>query len=124
MLETRTIIPRLRALKTLGLRLAIDDFGTGYSSLAYLQNLPVDILKIDRSFIHGNTSAGGLSPLARGIVDLGKAMRLVMVAEGIEEPAEAEALRNSGCELGQGYHFSRPVPGADFQKFLDAKGRG
>ena len=124
MLETRTIIPRLRALKSLGLRLAIDDFGTGYSSLAYLQNLPVDILKIDRSFIHGKTSTVGLSPLARGIVDLGKAMRLVMVAEGIEEPEEAAALRSSGCELGQGYHFSRPVPGADFQKFLEAKGRG
>ena len=124
MLETRTILPRLRALKTLGLRLAIDDFGTGYSSLAYLQNLPVDILKIDRSFIHGKTSSVGLSPLARGIVDLGKAMRLVMVAEGIEEPEEAAALRSSGCELGQGYHFSRPVPGADFQKFLETKGRG
>jgi diguanylate cyclase (GGDEF)-like protein len=124
MLETRTIIPRLRALKSLGLRLAIDDFGTGYSSLAYLQNLPVDILKIDRSFIHGKTSIAGLSPLARGIVDLGKAMHLVMVAEGIEEPEEAAALRSAGCELGQGYHFSRPVPGAEFQKFLEAKGRG
>jgi diguanylate cyclase (GGDEF)-like protein/PAS domain S-box-containing protein len=124
MLETRTILPRLRALKTLGLRLAIDDFGTGYSSLSYLQNLPVDILKIDRSFIHGKTSTAGLSPLARGIVDLGKAMRLVMVAEGIETREEADALRSSGCELGQGHHFSPPVPGADFEKFLERKGRG
>ena len=121
MLETRTIIPRLRALKTLGLRLAIDDFGTGYSSLAYLQNLPVDILKIDQSFIRGRTSSGtrGLSPLARGIVDLGKAMHLVMVGEGIERIEEADALRTSGCELGQGFHFSRPVPEEDFQKFLE-----
>ena len=125
MLETRTIIPRLRALKTLGLRLAIDDFGTGYSSLAYLQNLPVDILKIDQSFIRGRTPAGsrGLSPLARGIVDLGKAMHLVMVGEGIERLEEADALRTSGCELGQGFHFSRPVPEAEFQRFLDAGGR-
>lgn len=125
MLETRTIIPRLRALKTLGLRLAIDDFGTGYSSLAYLQNLPVDILKIDQSFIRGRMPAGsrGLSPLARGIVDLGKAMHLVMVGEGIERREEADALRTSGCELGQGFHFSRPVPEADFQRFLETKGR-
>ena len=124
MLETRTIIPRLRALKTLGLRLAIDDFGTGYSSLAYLQNLPVDILKIDQSFIRGRTPAGsrGLSPLARGIVDLGKAMRLVMVGEGIERIEEADALRTSGCELGQGFHFSRPVPEEDFRKFLEQGG--
>ncbi len=125
MLETRTIIPRLRALKTLGLRLAIDDFGTGYSSLAYLQNLPVDILKIDQSFIRGRASAGsrGLSPLARGIVDLGKAMHLVMVGEGIERIEEADALRTSGCELGQGFHFSRPVPEKDFHRFLEAGGR-
>ena len=111
MLETRTIIPRLRALKTLGLRLAIDDFGTGYSSLAYLQNLPGRHPE-DRPVLHPRPRRppAGLSPLARGIVDLGKAMRLVMVAEGIEQPEEAEALRSSGCELGQGYHFSRPVP--------------
>jgi diguanylate cyclase (GGDEF)-like protein/PAS domain S-box-containing protein len=125
MLETRTIIPRLRALKTLGLRLAIDDFGTGYSSLAYLQNLPVDILKIDQSFIRGRTPSGsrGLSPLARGIVDLGKAMHLVMVGEGIERAEEADALRISGCELGQGFHFSRPIPEADFRRFLEGAGR-
>jgi diguanylate cyclase (GGDEF)-like protein/PAS domain S-box-containing protein len=125
MLETRTIIPRLRALKTLGLRLAIDDFGTGYSSLAYLQNLPVDVLKIDQSFIRGRLPSGskGLSPLARGIVDLGKAMQLVMVGEGIERIEEADALRTSGCELGQGYHFSRPVPEKDFQKFLEGAER-
>jgi diguanylate cyclase (GGDEF)-like protein/PAS domain S-box-containing protein len=125
MLETRTIIPRLRALKTLGLRLAIDDFGTGYSSLAYLQNLPVDILKIDQSFIRGRMPPGsrGLSPLARGIVDLGKAMHLVMVGEGIERLEEADALRTSGCELGQGFHFSRPVPEAEFQRFLETGGR-
>ncbi|HEY1433852.1 MAG TPA: GGDEF domain-containing phosphodiesterase, partial [Thermoanaerobaculia bacterium] len=125
MLETRTIIPRLRALKTLGLRLAIDDFGTGYSSLSYLQNLPVDVLKIDQSFIRGRTTSGskGLSPLARGIVDLGKAMHLVMVGEGIERLEEADALRASGCELGQGYYFSRPVPEKDFEKFLEAAAR-
>ena len=108
MQEPHTMIARLRALKELGVRLAIDDFGTGYSSLAYLQNLPVDILKIDRSFIHDSVPSG-LSPLARGIVDLGRAMRLVLVAEGIERREQADALRRAGCELGQGYYLARPM---------------
>jgi diguanylate cyclase (GGDEF)-like protein/PAS domain S-box-containing protein len=117
MLEPRKMIARLRGLKDLGVRLAIDDFGTGYSSLAYLQNLPVDILKMDRSFIH-ETAAAGLSPLARGIVDLGRAMRLVMVAEGIERREQAEALRRVGCELGQGFHLARPMDAAAFERLL------
>jgi diguanylate cyclase (GGDEF)-like protein/PAS domain S-box-containing protein len=117
MLEPRTMIARLRALKELGVRLAIDDFGTGYSSLSYLQNLPVDILKIDRSFIHEPANAG-LSPLARGIVDLGRAMRLVMVAEGIERREQAESLRRVGCELGQGFYLARPMEGAAFERLI------
>ena len=117
MLEPRTMIPRLRALKELGVRLAIDDFGTGYSSLAYLQNLPVDILKIDRSFIR-EPAAAGLSPLARGIVDLGRAMHLVMVAEGIEHVEQADALRRVGCELGQGFYLARPMEAAAFEKLI------
>jgi len=117
MLEPRKMIARLRALKELGVRLAIDDFGTGYSSLAYLQNLPVDVLKIDRSFI---LEAGplGLSPLARGIVDLGRAMHLVMVAEGIERSEQTEALRRAGCELGQGFHLARPMDSHAFERLL------
>ena len=117
MLEPRKMIARLRALRELGVRLAIDDFGTGYSSLAYLQNLPVDILKIDRSFIQ-ETASAGLSPLARGIVDLGRAMHLVMVAEGIERREQADALRRVGCELGQGFHLARPMEAAAFEKLL------
>jgi diguanylate cyclase (GGDEF)-like protein/PAS domain S-box-containing protein len=120
MLEPRKMIARLRALKDLGVRLAIDDFGTGYSSLAYLQNLPVDILKIDRSFIL-EAGPAGLSPLARGIVDLGRAMRLVMVAEGIERPEQVEALRGAGCELGQGFHLARPMESEALEKILSSK---
>ncbi len=118
MVDPRTMIPRMRALRDLGVRIAIDDFGTGYSSLAYLQNLPVDILKIDRSFIHGPTLAPGLSPLARGIVDLGRAMRLVMVAEGIELAEQADALKLSGCELGQGFFLARPMEASAFERLL------
>jgi len=118
MVDPRTMIPRMRALRDLGVRIAIDDFGTGYSSLSYLQNLPVDILKIDRSFIHGPALAPGLSPLARGIVDLGRAMRLVMVAEGIELAEQADALKISGCELGQGFFLARPMEASAFESLL------
>ena len=108
MIETRTVVGRLHDLKRLGVRLAIDDFGTGYSSLSYLQKLPVDILKIDKSFMDG-LAAGAGTALVRGIVELGKAMGLIMVAEGIEHAEQAAALRTFGAQYAQGYYFSRPV---------------
>ena len=118
MVDPRAMIPRLRELKELGLRLAVDDFGTGYSSLAYLQNLPVDILKIDRSFIQEASGDVGLSLLARGIVDLGRAMRLTTVAEGIEHGEQVHALRETACEFGQGFFLARPMEDAAFAKLL------
>ncbi len=120
MVDPRAMILRLRSLKELGLRLAIDDFGTGYSSLAYLQNLPVDILKIDRSFIQESSSDLGLSLLARGIVDLGRAMRLTTVAEGIEHREQVSALRETACEFGQGFFLARPMEDAEFAKLLSS----
>ena len=120
MVDPRSMIPRLRELKDLGLRLAVDDFGTGYSSLAYLQNLPVDILKIDRSFIQEASGDIGLSLLARGIVDLGRAMRLTTVAEGIEHSEQVHALRETACEFGQGFYLARPMVDADFAKLLSS----
>jgi diguanylate cyclase (GGDEF)-like protein/PAS domain S-box-containing protein len=118
MVDPRAMIPRLRELKELGLRLAVDDFGTGYSSLAYLQNLPVDILKIDRSFIQEASGDVGLSLLARGIVDLGRAMRLTTVAEGIEHGEQVHALRETACEYGQGFFLARPMEDAAFATLL------
>jgi diguanylate cyclase (GGDEF)-like protein/PAS domain S-box-containing protein len=115
MLEAETVVARLHELKNLGIRVAIDDFGTGYSSLSHLQNLPVDVLKIDGSFVHVSEGGGPLSPLARGIINIGKELPRVMVAEGIESAAQAAALREAGCPLGQGYHFGRP---ADAETFL------
>ena len=121
MLEPESMAARLEELKALGVRIAIDDFGTGYSSLAYLQNLPVDILKIDRAFIHEATPGRGVSPLVRGIVNLGKAMKLVTVAEGIERPQEADGLRLIACDFGQGFHFGRPVDAATFGQLLSGE---
>jgi diguanylate cyclase (GGDEF)-like protein/PAS domain S-box-containing protein len=110
MQEVDATLTRLRALKELGVRLAIDDFGTGYSSLSYLRQFPIDILKIDRSFVRDMHSEHEASALASAIIDLGRALDLQVVAEGIEVEDQFEALRELGCDLGQGYFWSKPVP--------------
>jgi EAL domain-containing protein (putative c-di-GMP-specific phosphodiesterase class I) len=107
--ETETTPARLRQLKALGLRLAIDDFGTGYSSPAYLRRFPVDIIKIDKSFVDEVADDPEAAALSRAIVELGRTLRLSTVAEGIEDPAQLAALRDFGCRLGQGYHFAKPL---------------
>ncbi len=109
LLETRAIVGRLYELKALGVRLAIDDFGTGYSSLSYLQTLPMAVLKIDRAFVAANNARA--APVLRGIVELGKAMGLGLVAEGIETTDQVARLRTLGCEHGQGFLFARPMEG-------------
>jgi EAL domain-containing protein (putative c-di-GMP-specific phosphodiesterase class I) len=104
-----TLVTRLGELKALGLSVAVDDFGTGYSALSRLQNLPIDVLKIDRSFIDGMERDEAKAKLVRGIVSLGDSLRLDVVAEGIEEREQADYLRALRSPLGQGYLFSRPV---------------
>ena len=99
----------MRRLRAMGVRVAIDDFGTGYSSLSYLRDMPVDILKLDKLFVDGVASDGNAQMLARGILDLGRALGKLVVAEGIEHEAQAERLRAMGCTLGQGFHFSQPL---------------
>jgi diguanylate cyclase (GGDEF)-like protein len=110
---------RLARLKALGLSIAVDDFGTGYSSLSYLQQFPVDALKIDKSFIDSVAASPQDSALARTIVELGRGMRLETIAEGIESIEQLERLRQLRCELGQGYHFSRPLAGAELTGYLE-----
>jgi len=101
--------PILFALRELGVRLAIDDFGTGYSSLAYLRRLPVDAVKIHKSFVDGVAHDAGDAQLTRAILRFGQEMGLSTTAEGIERLEQWSALRELGCDLGQGYYFSRPV---------------
>jgi diguanylate cyclase (GGDEF)-like protein/PAS domain S-box-containing protein len=101
----------LATLKQLGVRTAIDDFGTGYSSLAYLRRLPIDVLKIDKIFVQGVGTSDGAA-LARTIIDLGNQLGMQTVAEGIELPAQRDALLMLGCNLGQGHLFSRAVSGS------------
>jgi diguanylate cyclase (GGDEF)-like protein len=110
---------RLARLKALGLSIAVDDFGTGYSSLSYLQQFPVDALKIDKSFIDSVAASPQDSALARTIVELGRGMRLETIAEGIESIEQLERLQQLRCELGQGYHFSRPLGGAELTDYLE-----
>jgi EAL domain-containing protein (putative c-di-GMP-specific phosphodiesterase class I) len=106
MADTDLAVLRLQELKALGVRLALDDFGTGYSSLSYLSRFPVDILKMDRSFLEAGASPSGL---ATAVVALGATLDLEVVAEGIEFPEQWHSLRDLGCEMGQGFYFARPM---------------
>ncbi len=109
---------RLRALKALGVRLAVDDFGTGYSSLSYLRQFPIDILKIDKSFIEGVGNGGDHSVIANAIVTLGAALSLTTIAEGIENLEQLRQLQALGCERGQGFYFSHPLSAEDITEHL------
>jgi diguanylate cyclase (GGDEF)-like protein/PAS domain S-box-containing protein len=116
--EDGPTLDRLRALKQLGVRIAIDDFGTGYSSLAYLRRLPVDILKIDRSFIENLADTPDAVAVARTIVDLAKTLRLTVVAEGIEHRAQEAVVRELGCDLAQGFLFAKPLKPGELRDLL------
>ncbi|MBN1172158.1 MAG: EAL domain-containing protein [Micromonosporaceae bacterium] len=112
MLDTEATVSTLNDLKALGVRLAIDDFGTGYSSLSYLRRFPVDIIKIDRSFVDGITTESEDSALTEAVVFLGRSLRLQTIAEGIETLEQSARLKALGCDFGQGFLFARPT-GAD-----------
>jgi diguanylate cyclase (GGDEF)-like protein/PAS domain S-box-containing protein len=100
----------LRDLSNEGIRVAIDDFGTGYSSLEQLRRMPVDIVKVDRSFVSGMVDNSTDRELVAAVVGMGRALKLCVVAEGIETTEQADALRELGCDIGQGFLFSRPLP--------------
>jgi predicted signal transduction protein with EAL and GGDEF domain len=108
------VVKALEQVRRMGVSVAIDDFGTGYSSLAYLRTLPIQKLKIDRSFIQGIPDDREASALVGEIVRLAHVLSLEVVAEGVETNPQAAFLRDAGCEMMQGYLFSRPVPSADF----------
>jgi diguanylate cyclase (GGDEF)-like protein len=118
--DTEVTLLRLGEIKELGVRLAIDDFGTGYSSLGYLRRFPIDILKVDRSFVDGIGRNSEASALAAAVVDIGRTLNLDTVAEGIEDDAQLAGLRKMRCKLGQGYHFSRPLSASALEELLRA----
>jgi diguanylate cyclase (GGDEF)-like protein/PAS domain S-box-containing protein len=116
--DNEKVLTILRKLKELGVRLAIDDFGTGYSSLSYLHRFPVDILKIDRSFVERLSRMSDDAELARTVVRLGQSLQLVTVAEGVEDHAQFLALRRMGCDIGQGFYFGRPMEPEQLERLL------
>jgi EAL domain-containing protein (putative c-di-GMP-specific phosphodiesterase class I) len=124
MADTDLAVARLQELKEVGVRLAMDDFGTGYSSLSYLSRFPVDVLKMDRSFLREGAPPE-TSGLASAVVALGQTLELDVVAEGIEVHDQWTALRDLGCHKGQGFYFARPMDIDAAFDFLEAAvGRG
>jgi diguanylate cyclase (GGDEF)-like protein len=119
MRDAENTVRRLREVKALGVRVAIDDFGTGYSSLAHLRQFPVDALKIDRSFITGVGQNLEGESLVHTLVQLGKALSIETIAEGIEQPGELSLLKDENCDGGQGFLFARPLDVAATEAFLE-----
>jgi len=117
--NAESIVARMRELKDLGVSFAIDDFGTGYSSLSYLRDFPIDILKLDKSFIDDVGKSTENGALAETIVKLGKNLNLETIAEGIEESCQLDALRSFGCQFGQGFFLAKPLPSKEISELLN-----
>jgi EAL domain-containing protein (putative c-di-GMP-specific phosphodiesterase class I) len=122
MTDPARTLPVLQRLHGLGLVLSVDDFGTGYSSLAYLSQLPVDEIKIDKGFVMGMGSDAGTRTIVRAVVDLGHNLGLRVVAEGVEDQASRLALIEMGCAVAQGFFFSRPMPVAALHAWVATTG--
>jgi EAL domain-containing protein (putative c-di-GMP-specific phosphodiesterase class I) len=113
MAEPARVLQTMNRLRSGGLRFSIDDFGTGYSSLAYLQRLPVEEIKIDRTFVGQLATDSGSEAIVRATIELGGSLGLDVVAEGVEDAATWQILNRLGCATGQGYFLSRPMPAAE-----------
>jgi EAL domain-containing protein (putative c-di-GMP-specific phosphodiesterase class I) len=118
MKDTATTSERLSELRELGVRVAIDDFGTGYSSLGYLRRFPVDILKVDKSFIDGVAEGPHESALARAVIKLAATLHLDAVAEGVSTRKQLAMLRRLRCRFAQGYYFARPQDASAVKEML------
>ncbi|HCS41669.1 MAG TPA: GGDEF domain-containing response regulator, partial [Pseudomonas sp.] len=111
-------VTSLNRIKALGVRLAIDDFGTGYSSLSYLRRFPIDVLKIDQSFIRNLSSDSNDAALVSAIISLGRSLKLTIIAEGVETLEQLDFLKAHQCEEGQGHYFSKAVEPEAFVRYL------
>ena len=120
--DVDAVIDKMRRLKALGLCLSIDDFGTGYSSLTYLKRLPMDVLKIDKSFVQQLSSSTSDAAIVETIISMAGHLGLDTVAEGVETEAQLQFLERHGCLVYQGYWFSHPVPAETLGSMLAAKG--
>jgi EAL domain-containing protein (putative c-di-GMP-specific phosphodiesterase class I) len=116
--DAEAVIARMMQMKALGVAFAVDDFGTGYSSLSYLKRFPIDILKVDQSFVDDVGDSDRALALALAIVQLARSLNLDTVAEGIEKSRQADGLRALGCGYGQGFLFARPVAPDEMERLL------
>jgi EAL domain-containing protein (putative c-di-GMP-specific phosphodiesterase class I) len=114
------LIDRLLTLRAFGMQIALDDFGTGFSSLAYLRRYPIDVLKVDQSFVSWVNDDGTTDGVAKAIVSIGQSLSMRTVAEGVETREQLEQLRELGCSYGQGYLFSQPLSSAGFVALLES----
>jgi EAL domain-containing protein (putative c-di-GMP-specific phosphodiesterase class I) len=119
--EIERALPTLYRLRDLGVRLSVDDFGTGASSLSYLRRLPVHEVKIDDSFVQGMATDSGDLAIVRAVIGLSREFGLTVVAEGVESELTFDLLAELGCEIGQGYFFSRPLPVERLNTWLSAQ---
>jgi EAL domain-containing protein (putative c-di-GMP-specific phosphodiesterase class I) len=111
-------IKKLIELKNIGIKLSLDDFGTGYSSLAYLKELPIDFLKIDKSFVKDIISDNSNSVIVQAIIFISHSLGIPVVAEGVETKEQLEKLMKFNCDVAQGYYFSKPVPPVELEELL------
>jgi EAL domain-containing protein (putative c-di-GMP-specific phosphodiesterase class I) len=118
MRDPRAARAHLQEIKALGVHVAIDDFGTGYASLSQLQRMPVDVLKIDRSFVAALNDGGQSRELLQAILGVGQSLSLTVVAEGVEEHSQQATLEELGCKIAQGYLLGRPGPPQDIEGLL------
>ena len=121
MKDTDATMATMQAIKALGVRLAIDDFGTGYSSLSYVRRFPIDVLKIDRSFVASMADGPDETALMRSILNLSETLHLQTVAEGIEDAGQLSELQSLGADLGQGFLFAKPLAPEDVSALLTAR---
>ena len=115
-LDNSTII--LNQLKDLGVQLSVDDFGTGYSSLSYLKHLPIDKIKIDKSFVDDIISHSNQGMMVKTIIDMGVNLKFSVIAEGIETEEQVKFLTRNACQIGQGYYYSKPLSAMELEEFL------
>ena len=118
--HSETSLEKLRHLRERGVRIALDDFGTGYSSLSYLQRLPIDVLKIDQSFVRDVGDKPDTGAIVRAILEVAHSLGKVVVAEGIETEQQRMLLTDWGCDIGQDYRWSRPLGPVEFGDFCRA----
>ena len=118
----RALAARLQSLRNFGAQLLIDDFGTGYSGLSYLAQLPVDAIKIDRSFVSDLGRVDARVSIVGAVIDMAKKLNMSTIAEGVETATQAALLRAQGCDFAQGFHFSKPVSASHCKTLFDQLG--